>query len=120
MQALNRGNHQRYVDNPAELMRGEAVDDGNAILGHIPGSKDTSRALATRAAEQSGVDYGTLKKMLPLVAAMAMGSLGKQTTSLGQAGQQGGDLLSGLSSFLDAEKDGSVMDDLLDMARKLF
>ena len=37
-------------------------------------------------------------------------------------GQQagGGDLLSGLGSFLDADKDGSVVDDLFDMAKKLF
>ena len=42
------------------------VSRGNEVLGNIFGSKDVSRAVATSAAAQSGVDAGTLKKMLPM------------------------------------------------------
>ena len=41
---------------------------GNQILGHIFGSKDTSRDVATQASQESGVDTSTLKKLLPIVA----------------------------------------------------
>src|SRR5574339_418908 len=44
LQALSSGNHQRYVDEPETLGSEESIADGNAILGHILGSKDVSRS----------------------------------------------------------------------------
>ena len=119
MQALQRGDHQRYVDQPETLAEAGATSEGNAILGHIFGSKDVSRAVAERAAGGSGLDAGLLKKMLPVVASMVMGGLSKQTGGGGAAGSGGG-VVEMLSGFLDADKDGSVVDDLMGMAGKLF
>ncbi|MEO9968247.1 MAG: DUF937 domain-containing protein [Hyphomonadaceae bacterium] len=79
MSALQGGNHEQYLDDPAHLGRAETVQDGNAILGHLLGSKDMSRQVATHAAQKTGIDSGILKQMLPMVAAMAMGSLSKQS-----------------------------------------
>jgi len=79
LQALQTGSHEQYLDNPEQLAAPAAVNEGNAILGHLFGSKDVSRAVAGRASENSGVSSDILKKMLPMVAMMAMGSLGKQT-----------------------------------------
>ena len=53
-------------------------DDGNAILGHVFGSKEVSRQVAARASAKTGIDSSILKQMLPLVAAMAMGGLSKK------------------------------------------
>lgn len=159
--ALQNGQHEQYLDNPAQLGAPEAVNEGNAILGHLFGSKDVSRAVAGKAAEQSGVGADVLKKMLPMVAMMAMGSLGKQTKGgavsgamkgmLGQmamkqlmGGTQSsgglGGMLSGLlggqkraaaqqqqahqqgmgliGKMLDADGDGSTMDDIIGMMMK--
>ena len=77
--ALNNGNHDRYLDQPDQLGRPESIADGNAILGHLLGSKETSRAVAARAAQRSGVSDSILKQMLPVIATMAMGALSKQT-----------------------------------------
>lgn len=88
--ALQKGSHDQYLDNPAQLGQPEAVSEGNAILGHLFGSKDVSRAVAGRAAQTSGVGADVLKKMLPMVAMMAMGSLGKQTTGGGVGGAMKG------------------------------
>jgi hypothetical protein len=123
--AVNSGQHQRYVDNPAELTRAETVTDGNNILGHIFGSKDVSRNVAQSAAEKTGIDSGILKKMLPMVAAMTMGSLSKNSAASGLTNQISGNASSGglssmLTQFLDADNDGNVADDLLNMAKKLF
>jgi len=153
--ALQKGQHAQYLDNPDMLSRQETVQDGNAILGHLFGSKDVSRAVAGHAAAQTGIDTGLLKKMLPLVASMAMGSLSKQTRqpsiqsqlaglamkqmmgggqqSGGLAGLIGGILggqrraqaqaqqshqqgLGMIGKMLDADGNGSVMDDVLRMA----
>lgn len=119
--ALDTGNHQRYADDPATLTRPETVDDGNGILGHLFGSKDTSREVAARAATRSGVSADILKRMLPVVAAMVMGQLSRRAGAARQAPAAGGPgglgglggLGGMLGSMLDADRDGSVVDDLL-------
>lgn len=77
--ALQGGQHAQYLDQPDSLARPETIADGNAILGHLLGSKDTSRAVAKQAAQKTGLSEQVLKMALPMVAAMAMGSLSKQS-----------------------------------------
>ena len=74
--AIRNGDHDRYVDNPATLAEPATTEDGNAILGHLLGSKEESRRVAAAAAPVAGLDTGTLKQMLPLVATLLMGSIG--------------------------------------------
>lgn len=123
--ALSSGGHERYIDNPDAVQSQETVQDGNGILGHILGSKDVSRQVARSAAAQTGIGEDVLKKMLPVVAAMAMGALSKHSAP----GQQpagaalapgGGGLMRMLGQFLDTNQDGSVMDNVLGMASRLF
>lgn len=122
--ALARGGHGRYLDDVSALGRVDTVSDGNAILGHILGSKDVSRAVAARAASQTGIGADVLKKLLPVAATLVMASLAKQQgraaggASAGAAG--GGGLLGMLTPLLDGNRDGSVLDDLLGQAGKLF
>jgi hypothetical protein len=75
------------------------VDKGNNILGQIFGSKDGSRAVATRASAQSGVEPSLLKKMLPILAMVVAGYVMKR------AGQGGG-ALADSSSTPSAEPGG--------------
>lgn len=120
--ALNKGDHDRYLDDTNQLSNQSTVDDGNAILGHIFGSKDVSRQVASRASANTGIDSSILKKMLPVIATMVMGGMSKQSSGVGGAlgslltgGQQSNNSAMGgiLSSFLDADGDGSIADDLL-------
>jgi len=46
LDALNKGNHQKYIEDPTQITSQQAIDDGNSILGHILGSKDRSREVA--------------------------------------------------------------------------
>ncbi len=166
LQALNQGGHERYLDDAGALLG--ATDDGNGILGHILGSKDMSRALADRTAKKTGISSSILKQMLPLIAALVMGSLKRQGSHSGLLDQllggilgggssasSGGGILGGRSSsssgggllggllgkilgggrkkaapkrgsspldalggLLDADGEGSVIDDLLGFAKK--
>ncbi|MBT8116834.1 MAG: DUF937 domain-containing protein [Gammaproteobacteria bacterium] len=121
--ALGKGNHQRYIEQPESLSGEEATREGNAILGHLLGSKDVSRRVASHASGKTGVDASLLKKMLPVIATMVMGAVSKQA---GAQNIQGGLASAGtgsgsaglLNRFLDADKDGSVLDDILGMAGK--
>ena len=126
--ALNKGNHQRYVDNPTELTRPDSIADGNNILGHLLGNKDVSRQVASQAAEQTGIDTGVLKKMLPMVAGLAMGSLSPSNPAAAAPWPA----CSGATSkprprpggfcraFWMPMADGSMADDLLGMVAKKF
>ena len=124
MSALGKGNHQRYLDDPSSLASADSLQDGNNILGHIFGSKDVSRQVASQAASQTGLDDGMIKKMLPMVASLAMGAMSKNAASSGMLGASSAGQDSGvagmLASFLDADKDGSIVDDLASMAGKFF
>ncbi len=118
--ALQKGDHARYVENPSALSSQATIEDGKGILGHLLGSKDVSRQVAAQASAQTGVDTSVLKQMLPMVAAMTMGSLSKQTN---QGKELASDLAGGsglLGKLLDSDGDGSVADDLMGLAKKFF
>ncbi|MBN2399023.1 MAG: DUF937 domain-containing protein [Candidatus Aminicenantes bacterium] len=113
LQALGQGNHDRYLDHADALSNPAAVKDGNGILGHIFGSKDTSRALAERTSKTTGISSGILKKMLPLIAAMVMGSLKKQSSNSGILDQLLGSLGGGRSSRSSSGGLGGLLGGLL-------
>jgi hypothetical protein len=72
VEALGEGHPARCLDD-ANAVRGEAVRaDGNAILGHILGSKDRSRTLAVRLAREAGLSQRTVASMLPVLAVVAL------------------------------------------------
>lgn len=70
------------------------VEKGNDILGQIFGTKEVSRTVAGHAAEQTGIDSGMLKKMLPILAMLVAGYMAKQSSG-GEGGGLGG-MLGGL------------------------
>jgi hypothetical protein len=110
--ALKNGGHEKYLGDISSVASQTGVADGNNILGHVFGSKDISRNVASQASEASGVSSDVIKQMLPMIATMVMGTLGKQAGSGGL-----GDML---SSMLDSDGDGSAVDDVMDMAKKFF
>jgi hypothetical protein len=122
--ALNRGGHERYLDDPEAFSREEAVSDGNGILSHLLGSKDVSRQLADRTSKNTGLGSDILKKVLPMVAGLAMGALSKQGNKSGVLSglkeSRSSSTLGSLVSLLDADGDGSPIDDILGIAGKLF
>jgi hypothetical protein len=121
--ALTGGAHVRYVDSPDTLQGQGAVSDGNAILGHILGSKDVSRRVASRASAQTGLGEDVLKKLLPVAATLVMGALAKQQLGARAAAAPSGagnGILDMLAPVLDRNRDGSMLDDILGQAGKLF
>ena len=106
------------------IFREDAVSDGNGILSHLLGSKAVSRQLADRTSKNTGLESGVLKKILPLVAGLAMGALSKQGNKSGiLSGLKKSRSSSGLGSLvslLDSDGDGSPIDDILGIAGKLF
>lgn len=102
--------------------------DGAQILGHVLGAKQGS--VEQNLVGQSGMDASMIARLLPMLAPLVMGYLSKQRSAggldasglgslLGQereASEQKSPGLGGLASILDADGDGSIMDDVMGMA----
>ena len=110
-------------DNLGSLLGGS--DDGLKILGHVLGARQEN--VAANLSGQSGVGLDVIMKLLPILAPLVMGYLSGQKQSQGlDAGGLGSVLgaerrqvearkpgLGGLASILDADGDGSIIDDVL-------
>ncbi len=119
--ALESGGHDRYIDDPSLMGAAETRADGNNILGHIFGSKDVSRNVASAAAKDTGIDASLIKKALPLLASLAMGAMSKKSSGgrdIGTSAQSGG--LGPLGDILGMASGKGGLDDILGMARKFF
>ena len=103
--------------------------DGAGILGHILGGKQG--AVTKGVSKASGLNGGQVTQLLITLAPLVMGALGKSKQSqgldagglagmLGQAsGQLGGGAGGGLlGSLLDKDDDGSIADDVAQLAGK--
>lgn len=82
------------------------VATGNQLLGHLFGSKDTSRQVASQASQSSGLDPSLLKKMLPILAMLLAGHMAKRSS--GQQGGLGGVLGSVLGSMSGGGSGGAL------------
>ncbi len=133
--ALETGHHQRYYEETASLNEAQTRKEGEAILGHVFGDKSVSRSVAARAEGNTGISSALIKQALPYLATMIMGGLSRQASSvssqqmgggligqlvgsfLGGGAQSGSGSQSALLSMLDADGDGSVADDIFDIAK---
>ncbi|TNJ44559.1 DUF937 domain-containing protein [Tamlana fucoidanivorans] len=131
LNALNNKHDGSILDNLGGLFNGgvdsSVIDDGSKILGHVLGQKQ-SRVENTLGAKV-GMDADTVAQILKIAAPILMGLLGKQTRQQNVNSSGGienliGGLLSNnsasqeqsfLESILDADGDGSVIDDVAGM-----
>lgn len=127
--ALSNSTHDGSIlDNLGDMLGSESeMSDGAGILGHVFGGKEQNVAKAVSA--KSGMDMGQAMKLLQMAAPIVMGYLGKQSRS-NNVNDAGGieSLLGGLlgggaqqeqslvTQILDADGDGSVVDDIIGMA----
>ena len=135
MGALMGKHDGSILDNLGSLFGGgvdnEVMNDGAGILGHVLGSRQQN--VENALSKQSGIDAGSVTQILKIAAPILLGMLGKQARQqkVQQPNQLGG-LLEGLlgggskqqapkqqsliESILDADGDGNILDDVLDMA----
>ena len=87
---MARGAYAPFYDADGDGIPDNAAAQGNDVLGMLFGSKDLSRAVAQQAAATTGLGTEIMKQMLPVIAAMLMGGLGRGVSQPGgQAGSLG-------------------------------
>jgi hypothetical protein len=129
--ALGRHDGSVLDDVAGYLGRGDS-SDGAGILGHVLGARQ--QTVQTGLGQATGLDASKAGMLLSMLAPLVMGALGKAQREKGLdtgglAGMLGGEqqraadaapgVMGMLSSFLDRDHDGSVMDDIGGMLGKL-
>ncbi len=131
--ALLKDHDGSIFDNLGSLIGNAASFSGSGILKHIFGSDQS--AVTSRVSQAAGVDSGTMSTIMEMVAPMVMGALGKTTREEGLDASGLTELLTGqqqeteaeqpnifgsLNKMLDADGDGSSMDEIGGFLGKLF
>ena len=132
-QAIAKDHDGSILDNLGSFLGNTEAADGAGILGHVFGNNQSN--VENSLAERTGLDPSAASQLLQTVAPLVMGALGKTQQQQGldanglsayldQQHQQtqaaAPDVLGMLSSFIDTNKDGSVVDDLGRLAGKFF
>ncbi|CAL2103389.1 conserved protein of unknown function [Tenacibaculum sp. 190130A14a] len=131
MGALSNKHDGSILDNLGDLFQGgvnaDVLQDGSKILGHVLGNKQ--QGVEAVIGQKAGIDAGSVANILKTAAPILMGVLGKQTrqSNVNNSGDLTG-LLGGLlggnsaqkeqsflEQILDADGDGSVVDDVAGM-----
>lgn len=131
MGALSNKHDGSILDDLGGLFSGgvnaDVLQDGSKILGHVLGSKQGG--VEQVIGQKAGMDAGAVGDILKTAAPILMGVLGKQSRANGVSNQADisgllGGLLGGnsnakeqsfLEQILDADGDGSVIDDVAGM-----
>ncbi len=131
MNALNGKHDGSILNNLGDLFSGgvdsSVINDGSKILGKVLGNKEQN--VTNALSQKSGVDSGSVSQILKVAAPILMGILGKQSRQQNVSNASGvegllGSFLGGnskqseqsfLESMLDADGDGSIIDDVAGM-----
>lgn len=118
LNALTSGKHDGSIlDNLGGFLNGGDFSDGNKILGHVLGNNQDTMVQGLSA--KTGVDSSIISKILPMLAPIIMGYLGKQTknsnvSSTPDLGGLLGGLLGGGNSSGGSSFGGSILTSVLD------
>lgn len=127
MNALKNKHDGSILDNLSSLLGGGVdkgvMEDGSGIVDHV--LKDKKPAVEQTLAEKVGLDSGTVAQILKIAAPVLLGFLGKKTRENNVSDSGGlssllGGMLGGqsqgnqslITSLLDRDGDGSVLDDV--------
>jgi len=131
--ALDRDHDGSILDDVAGFLGSAgSADQGAGIVRHALG--DRQARVETALSETSGIDMASVSKILAMVAPVIMGALGRSqrqqgfdagglASMLGQerevARQRSPEAVDMLTRFLDADDDGSALDDVAAMGSKM-
>lgn len=122
------------VDDISGFLNNVDINDGTKILGHM--FSDKNDRVQNNLSQQTGLAGGQVTDLLAQLAPLLLGAMGTQkkqqgldaggvagltsqlTGMMGQSG--GGNIMNMASKFLDADNDGSIIDDVGGLLGKFF
>jgi hypothetical protein len=131
--ALAKDHDGSILNNLSGYLKDPQAANGEGILGHVLGNQQP--VVAKGLAQNTGMTSDQVAELLKIAAPLVMGALGSQqqqqsldpqglSSFLGgqqqQVQQSQPDIMGTINTLLDANRDGSALDDILGMAGKLF
>ena len=132
--ALDRDHDGSKLNDVTSMIANYKGENGAAILNHMFG--DNKENVLNSVSKISGLDLGSYTNLMAMLAPLVLEFLGKtkkeqnldadgisNLTSMASnllGGGSNGDLMGMLTNFLDADKDGSIMDDAMDLIGGFF
>lgn len=131
--ALTRDHDGSVLDNLGGFFGQPDLQDGDSILGHVFGSRQ--QQVAEGLSQKTGLDVGSVLRLLATLAPVVMGFLGREQRRQGLGSDGLSSVLSGereaakreapggmdlLAGLLDQDKDGQVADDVARIGGGLF
>ena len=132
LNALQTKHDGSVLEDLAGFLGGGRFDDGNDILGHVLGGKRQS--VESGLSRASGLDMSSVSRLLPMLAPIVLGAIGKLQQQHGldasglskalsqerqRAVQAQPHAMSALESLLDSNDDGQVIDDVMKLGSSL-
>jgi hypothetical protein len=116
---IESNNYAEMFDRPEEALQKDDLHSmGNDILAELTGSKENSREVAKHVEQETGVSSSIIKNMLPMLAPLVIGALSKRSSASSDMKESSSsmEMTDFLSSLIDQDKDGSIIDDVMGMA----
>ena len=114
---ISNTNLDKIKEEPTKI---DTFDNSN-MLGQLFSSlNENEKDVADELSAKSGFDVSSISSLLPMIAPLIMGALNKQTNLGATDTSNTNDITSMLTNFIDQDNDGSVVDDLMGMAKKFF
>lgn len=127
-QALTRDHDGSLLDNPHQAVANPMAFGGGGILGHIFGQRQAP--VEQGVAKATGLDPQKAGKLLMILAPLVMAALARARSNQGTANASAGSVLQheksnlerqvpglgGLTAMLDRDGDGSIADDIANLA----
>ncbi|MBN2085096.1 MAG: DUF937 domain-containing protein [Anaerolineales bacterium] len=132
-QALANDHDGSILNNMSGYLKDPQAANGAGILGHVLGSQQP--VVAQGLAKSTGLTSEQVGQLLQIAAPLVMGALGSKQQQQGldpnglssflgsqkqEVQQSQPDIMGTINTLLDANQDGSALDDILGMAGKLF
>lgn len=95
--------------------------DTTTMAGELFSSlNENEEDIAQAVSSKTGIDASSISSLIPMLAPFVMGALNKQTNLGSTDTSDTNSITSMLTNFIDQDNDGSVVDDLMGMAKKFF
>lgn len=114
---ISNTNLDSIANHPEEI---ENMDTSNMLDQLFSSLNENESDVVSAMSAKSGIDASSISSLIPMIAPLIMGALNKQTNLGSMDTSNTNDITSMLTNFIDQDKDGSVVDDLLGMAKNSF
>ena len=114
---ISNTNLDSIKNNPEEI---EASNNSNMLVELFSSLNTNEDDVINELSAKNGINTSSISSLLTMLAPLVLGALNQKTNLSDTDTSNTNDITSMLTSFIDQDNDGSVVDDLMGMARKFF